>query len=107
MTRDVIVKPPSYKLTTRAIARIKCDACGINIIKAGDYCMLQDEIWQEQFGLGWGDNLCIACIEQRLGREVTRDDFINCPQVEGYAMSLTLASRLRRKPRAKAKGGAL
>ena len=88
------VRPPVYKFSRREIARHRCNDCSKNVIKAGDYCMLDDDIWERQFGLGWNDNLCLACIEVRLGREVTMWDFI-CPppHIEGYDMSETLSAR--------------
>ena len=51
------------------------------------------------------DNLCLACIEKRLGRPIAIGDVITFPVVEGYPMSDTLHARLfpskkRRKARA-------
>ena len=60
-----------YKFSPEEIARHRCLDCGVNVIEIGDYCMVQSEIWRDQFGLGWDDNLCIACIEKRLGRRLT------------------------------------
>ena len=52
-----------YKLSPRQIARCRCNDCGVNVIEAGDYCMLRPRIWRDTFGLGITDNLCLACIE--------------------------------------------
>jgi hypothetical protein len=70
-----------YKLSRREIARHRCIDCGTNVIRAGDYCMLRDEIWERQFGLKWDDNLCLACIEKRLGRRLCFSDLISFPCV--------------------------
>ena len=83
-----------YKLSPRQIARCRCNDCGVNVIAAGDYCMLRPRIWRDTFGLGITDNLCLACIERRLGRAITIGDVITFPVVEGYPMSDTLHARL-------------
>jgi hypothetical protein len=98
-----------YKFSPEEIARHRCLDCGVNVIEIGDYCMVQSEIWRDQFGLGWDDNLCIACIEKRLGRRLTPHDlgFGFTPNVEGYPKSDALVERItppakkRRKPRKK------
>ena len=83
-----------YKLSPRQIARCRCNDCGVNVIEAGDYCMLRPRIWRDTFGLGITDNLCLACIEKRLGRAIAIGDVITFPVVEGYPMSDTLHARL-------------
>jgi hypothetical protein len=91
----------------REIARHKCLDCGINVIKAGDYCLLSAKLWKDQFGLGWNDNLCIACIEARLGRKLSLLDFISFPFVKGFPTSDTLLDRYgfsEKKARKKAPG---
>ena len=82
-----------YKFSRRVIARHKCLDCGINVIKAGDYCMIRSEIWEGKFGLGWNDNLCIACIETRLGRKLRPWLDVSPASVEGYPTSDTLLER--------------
>ena len=67
--------------------------------------MLRPRIWRDTFGLGITDNLCLACIEKRLGRAIAIGDVITFPVVEGYPMSDALHARLfpskkRRKARA-------
>jgi len=83
-----------YKLSPRQIARCRCNDCGVNVIEAGDYCMLRPRIWRNTFGLGITDNLCLAWIERRLGRAITIGDVITFPIVDGYPMSDTLHARL-------------
>ena len=84
-----------YRLSRRQIARHRCLDCGINVIKAGDYLMLRLEIWEDQFGLGWEDNLCLQCIERRLGRRITMHDTMNgIPTVAGHPMSAALYDRI-------------
>jgi hypothetical protein len=83
-----------YKLSERDIARCTCIGCGTNVITQGDYCMLSDSIWNQQLKLSWDDNLCVACIEKRLGRALSFLDFISFPMVEGYPTSKVLLARL-------------
>jgi hypothetical protein len=86
----------AYTFSRREIARHRCRDCGVNVIKAGHYFMLQSEIWQEQFKLGWSDNLCLDCIEKRLGRRLCFWDFLSLPlqTVSGYPPSDALEERL-------------
>ena len=79
----------------REIARHTCHDCGVNVIRCGDYCLLRTGIWRGKLGLGLDDNLCIACIEKRLGRKLSlrRGDFADVPWVEGFAVSDTLLDR--------------
>ena len=58
---------------------LACNDCGVDVVAAGEYYMLRSDIWKEQLGLGWSDNLCIGCLEQRLGRTVTLRDFGSFP----------------------------
>jgi hypothetical protein len=43
-----------------------CNDCGIDVWKAGDWYMAQPEVWKG-LGLKWHDNLCLACLDRRLG----------------------------------------
>jgi hypothetical protein len=85
----------SYKFSRKQIARHKCLDCNTNVIEAGDYCLLRPDIWQDQFGLKWEDNLCIACIEKRLRRKLTMLDFCGFPHVEGFPPSEALMTAYR------------
>jgi len=60
-----------------------------------EYYMVHDEIWK-QTGLGGDDGqLCIGCLEKRIGRRVGPADFIDAPINQiGMDRSLRLASRL-------------
>jgi len=55
-----------------------CDGCGVNTSKIKEYYMVHDEIWlsvsEDVYGM-----LCIGCLEERLGRRLTPDDFMDCP----------------------------
>jgi hypothetical protein len=86
-----------YQLTRKEIARFTCLDCGVNVIEQGEFCMLRSNIWEQQLGLGWDDNMCIACIKRRIGRKLTMLDFISFPYVEGYPLSEVYSSRLGHK----------
>jgi len=99
-----MARQQDYQFTRREIARHVCKDCRRNVIKLGDYCMISSEIWEEQFKLGWDDNLCIMCIEERLGRTLTPEDLCwgFTPAVAGYPKSELLLSRVH-PPRNKSK----
>ena len=50
--------------------RCICNDCGVDIVKAGEYVMLDLQIWDHELGLDAHDNLCIGCVEKRLGRRI-------------------------------------
>lgn len=53
-----------------------CDDCGEDIHELGDYCMMRTEVWHQVMPTDNGaGKLCIACIEKRLGRKLTYEDF--------------------------------
>jgi hypothetical protein len=82
-------------LSRKELARYRCNDCGVNVVTAGDFYMLQPKISEDQLGLGWDDNLCIGCLEQRLGRKVTPLDMCGLPQYPWMKpMSIRLAHRL-------------
>jgi hypothetical protein len=61
-------------LSKKELARYRCNDCSINVVTAGEFYMLKGEIWEGQLGLGLHDNLCIGCLEKRLGRKVSLRD---------------------------------
>jgi hypothetical protein len=83
-----------YQFSRQEIARHKCIACSVNVIEIGDYSMLQPDLWKQQLGLIWTDNLCIKCIETRLGRRLSFVDFCTVVTVAGYSPSDILVDRL-------------
>ena len=81
-----------YTISAQEIARHTCLDCGVNVIEVGDYCMIHPKIWRDKFKLGWDDNLCVACIERRLGRKLRLGE-LGPASVEGFPMSETLIAR--------------
>lgn len=57
-----------------------CRYCQVSTMKIGDYYMLRDDIWKQvnldKLGRPVvGGMLCITCVEKKLCRKLTRDDF--------------------------------
>jgi hypothetical protein len=53
-----------------------CATCGYDT-SGNEYYMIHDELWEKT---GAGDAmLCIGCCEQKLGRQLNRDDFTEAP----------------------------
>ena len=55
-----------------------CNDCGVDCAEIGEFYMAKPEIW-DTLGLGWGDNLCIGCLEQRIGRRISLRDLSRLP----------------------------
>jgi hypothetical protein len=83
------------KIQNRKAPCATCNDCAVNVIAAGEYYMANSEIWKDQLQLGWNDNLCIGCIETRLGRRLTILDFCTFPKNPGgFATSERYLRRL-------------
>lgn len=50
-----------------------CQDCGVHVEDSGEYCMLHFRVWME--ASRGASMLCIGCIENRLGRRLTKADF--------------------------------
>jgi hypothetical protein len=51
-----------------------CTDCNIDTYANHEYYMLRNDVWAAT-GHKQQGYLCIGCVEQRLGRTLTRDDF--------------------------------
>jgi hypothetical protein len=91
----------AVELTPEELARYACNDCGANVVTAGEFYMLRNEIWEDQLGLGWSDNLCVGCLETRLGREISMAD---CCTFPNYPWMQPTSDRLRRRLFEKCKG---
>jgi len=60
-----------------------CAACSVNTLHIKEYYMVTDEVWNAAWPTGRG-MLCIGCLEDRLGRQLTSDDFTDAPINQGY-----------------------
>ena len=87
----------------------QCVDCGLGTYAADEYPhTIKTEVW-EQVWVGrrksWRapgtEILCIGCLEDRLGRRLTRTDFTSAPcndPYRGHAMSARLRARLTQVP---------
>lgn len=72
----------------------KCMDCAMCTLCNDEYYMVQNELWSEAIPEKHG-MICIGCIEQRLGRLLTKDDFTDAPL---NSMNLVMGStRLRNR----------
>lgn len=56
-----------------------CVDCGVDTLLAGEYYMVKSEVWLLT-GLDTRDGmLCVSCLENRIGRELTVHDFSDYP----------------------------
>lgn len=74
-----------------------CACCGVSTSKIGEHFFLRSEIWYRVHPSERGF-LCVGCVETKLGRLLTKQDFTDCtinkPQ-RGVHMSLRLVQRLQ------------
>src|SRR5262249_17820365 len=53
-----------------------CGGCGVDAGAIDEYYMVKDDLWKRA---GKRRYLCIGCLEERIGRKLTPDDFTDCP----------------------------
>jgi hypothetical protein len=88
----------------KAKASAFCADCGIPTIWRGrsEWYMVHDDLWQAADISPVPDMetfLCVGCIEERLGRQLTAADFTDVPaNVPGPGMSPRLRNRLATPP---------
>jgi hypothetical protein len=57
-----------------------CEDCGECTNCIGEYYMVEDEVWYSAISArSKPDMLCLGCLEQRIGRLLTKDDFSDAP----------------------------
>lgn len=82
---------------------IDCGRCTMHMPgnKGMEYYMVTDEVWDKAGMHPDGVMLCIADLEQRLGRELNRYDFTDCPlnqsvKLGGWNATARLVERINR-----------
>lgn len=55
-----------------------CDDCGVDTHEIGEYYMVQDALW-DSVAPHLGCFLCIGCLEGRINRRLTKEDFTDAP----------------------------
>lgn len=86
---------------------MRCDDCGEDTDKINEYYMVKDEIWEKAGASEWPewvkelkedpDLLCIGCLEKRIGRQLTKQDFAECPVNELAGPFPNKSERLRNR----------
>jgi hypothetical protein len=64
-----------------------CCDCGIGCDTLGEYYMVRDDLWERVWNgkrkphheISGQEVLCIGCLENRVGRQLCRDDFTDAP----------------------------
>lgn len=69
--------------TTQFAPKYLCNDCGVDVLETGDWYLAPSEIWEKTLGFGWNDNLCLACLERRLGRPLI-GGFGDCTPASSY-----------------------
>lgn len=70
----------------------RCLDCSVNTNKIREYYMVEFKLWYSVAGKGM---LCVGCLEERLGRFLTPEDFIEAPINYGiFGSSERLQDRL-------------
>lgn len=82
-----------------AIQTLNCMVCKKDVVEIKEYAyMVQDDVWMAVAARNPKGYLCISCLEKRLGRKLTADDFkaqaINHPLFNPEQKSDLLKSRV-------------
>lgn len=76
-----------------------CLDCSVDTDEIDEYYMVHHELWRQAAGHSIAvlmGVLCIGCLEQRIGRQLSPQDFIPCPvnRAPSRARSQRLKDRL-------------
>jgi hypothetical protein len=73
-----------------------CGDCDGDVFELGERFMVRDEAWPIRPD---GGVLCVGCLEARLGRRLTPEDFIDCGCNRPGRHSARLIARMGRRAR--------
>jgi hypothetical protein len=74
--------------------RRRCNDCRRDVVRMGHWYMASPTLWGKQLGLGWDDNLCLDCLEKRLGRKLRPGIFGSDVSPSSTPCKFPLAERL-------------
>lgn len=57
----------------------ECVDCSVNTSSIDEYYMVQFDLWNSVMVHQNSGMLCIGCLEDRIGRKLTPEDFIDAP----------------------------
>jgi hypothetical protein len=84
-------------MTMAELAHTNCVDCRWATLPLNEWYMVQDSVWRAA-GMGpEGGCLCIGCLEERLGRMLTPDDFTDCKLNDLNKSDGSASSRLRKR----------
>jgi len=69
-----------YKTAKQTLHCVDCGISTISTVENGvdEYYVLKNDVWAASGLDPHGGELCIGCLEKRLGRKLNRNDFENC-----------------------------
>jgi len=65
-------------MSMNELAKTNCVDCRWATLPLNEWYMVQDSVWKAAGMEPDGGCLCIGCLEERLGRMLTPDDFMDC-----------------------------
>lgn len=75
-----------------------CKDCGVDIHSINELCYINDALWKyvcsRKPEIDTRYVLCIGCIEKRLGRQLTPNDFVSC-ELNGHDFGRPKSDRLK------------
>lgn len=74
-TRELLLEGGEMGTTLEGF---ECLDCQVNTSEIGEYYMVWDEVWYQAVPDGKG-MLCFSCLETRIGRSLTIQDFTGAP----------------------------
>jgi hypothetical protein len=84
---------PAWPAMMKDRSSFLCLDCGVDTGAIDEYYRVTNELWA-RVNPGGDGMLCIGCLEKRLGRELTPDDFPSCSDDRDYPKSQRLLERL-------------
>ena len=90
---------PPEPMSVAELARTSCVDCRWDTLphRASEYYMVHDSVWKTAGMEPDGGCLCIGCLEERLGRMLTPDDFTDCILNDLNKSDGCASSRLRKR----------
>ena len=67
-----------------------CGDCLFDVFAGNEYFIVRDDVWPLASD---GGKLCVGCLESRIGRRLTPDDFTDC-EVNRWRASERLSARM-------------
>jgi hypothetical protein len=103
-TDDISYMPIDFcpePMTMSELAETNCKDCRWCTILLGEFYMVHDHVWEQAQSEPKARFLCIGCLEERLGRMLTPDDFMDV-KLNDPNKPQRVSSRLRKRLTGKA-----